>query len=341
VLVDRERVTRTLVGLRPYRPAGFVVRREEHGDATIVHDYGHGGGGISLSWGTAQLAFEEIGDARNRDCAVLGCGAVGLATACLLQRRGRQVTIYARDLPPATTSNVPGCQWLPVSVYDPFRASAEFEEMFLAAGRIAFRHFLDIVGDDYGVRWIDSYIVRNGPIRLPPYLADLADLYPGGEDLSPGDHPFDRTHARRLRTLFVDISVYLNALLAAFRIAGGRVVVREFADRADVLRLEEKVILNCTGLGSKKLFGDDELIPVKGQLLVLPPQPEVDYTLSADGGTLYMHPRKDGILLGGTFEPGIASLEPNPAETERVLQGHARLFGDLRGQTFRASFIPV
>lgn len=329
------------MGLRPYRPMGFVVRKEEHGDAAIIHNYGHGGGGISLSWGTAHLAIEQVREARHGDCAVLGCGAVGLATACLLQRRGRRVTIYARDLPPETTSNVPGSQWLPVSVYDPFRVSGEFEETFLAAGRIAFGHFLDLVGDDYGVRWIDSYVLRNGPIRLPPYLEGLADLYPGGEDLSPRDHPFDRTHARRLRTLFVDASVYLKAVLAAFRIAGGRVVVREFADRADVLRIEEKVIVNCTGLGAKNLFGDEELVPVKGQLLVLPPQPEVDYTLSADGGTLYMHPRKDGILLGGTFEPGVTGLDPNPAEVERVLEGHARLFGNLRDRSFRASSIPV
>jgi glycine/D-amino acid oxidase-like deaminating enzyme len=45
--------------------------------------------------------------------AVLGCGGVGGATARLLQRRGWRVRIYARDLPPETTSNIAGAQWLP------------------------------------------------------------------------------------------------------------------------------------------------------------------------------------------------------------------------------------
>ena len=328
VHVSRERILGTVVGLRPYRPSGFVVRAERHGDRTIVHNYGHGGGGISLSWGTAYLAAEEVRDNMHRECAVLGCGAVGLATACLLQRRGRKVTIYAGKLPPETTSNVPGSQWLPVSVYDPLFAGPEFEERLLFASRIAFRCFQDLVGHDYGVRWIDSFTVRDEPIRFPPYFEDLADLYPEAEDLLSSDHPFDRRFARRVRTLFVETPVYLEAVLNAFRIAGGRVVVREFGDRNDVLRLEEKVIVNCTGLGSGALFGDEEMIPVKGQLVILPPQPEVDYTLSADGGTLYMHPRRDGILLGGTHEPGVASLTPNQAEIERVLDGHACLFGE-------------
>src|SRR5580765_4946143 len=54
-----DRVIRTAVGLRPFRPAGFVVRGERLSDKTIVHHYGHGGAGITLSWGTATLALEE------------------------------------------------------------------------------------------------------------------------------------------------------------------------------------------------------------------------------------------------------------------------------------------
>src|SRR5262249_27311179 len=42
VLVDPERIIRRVVGLRPYRPSGFVVRAERLGDKLLVHDYGHG-----------------------------------------------------------------------------------------------------------------------------------------------------------------------------------------------------------------------------------------------------------------------------------------------------------
>src|ERR1700749_3615103 len=52
VRVSPDREIRTVVGLRPYRPSGFVVRAEKIGDTLVVHNYGHGGSGITLSWGT-------------------------------------------------------------------------------------------------------------------------------------------------------------------------------------------------------------------------------------------------------------------------------------------------
>src|SRR5205814_10085949 len=51
VRVSAARVIREVVGLRPFRPSGFVVRAEGLGDKTLIHNYGHGGGGVSLSWG--------------------------------------------------------------------------------------------------------------------------------------------------------------------------------------------------------------------------------------------------------------------------------------------------
>ena len=99
VNVSNERIIRTVTGLRPFRPSGFVVRTESIEGKTIVHNYGHGGGGITLSWGTAHLAVEQALPTNARRMAVLGAGAVGLATARLLQEHGVEVTIYAKDLP--------------------------------------------------------------------------------------------------------------------------------------------------------------------------------------------------------------------------------------------------
>src|SRR5260370_17935507 len=60
VLVSPDREIRTVVGLRPYRPSGFVVRAEKLGEKLIIHNYGHGGGGITLSWGTSHIATEFL-----------------------------------------------------------------------------------------------------------------------------------------------------------------------------------------------------------------------------------------------------------------------------------------
>ena len=58
VRVSWDRVIRTTVGLRPHRPSGFVLRAERLDAKTVIHNYGHGGSGMSLSWGTAFLAAE-------------------------------------------------------------------------------------------------------------------------------------------------------------------------------------------------------------------------------------------------------------------------------------------
>ena len=119
--------------------------------------------------------------------------------------------------------------------------------------------------------------------------------------------------------------VYLNALLRDYQLAGGRVVAREFENVDQLLGLSEPVLVNCTGLGAKLLFGDEELHPIKGQLTVLLPQPEIDYTMT-DGGELYMMPRRDGIVLGGTHDADEWSLEPSDSDMRRVIDGHTKFF---------------
>src|SRR5215212_5897624 len=105
VKVARNRIIREVVGLRPYRPSGFVVDAQRFGSKLLVHNYGHGGGGVTLSWGTASLAVDMARDflvarktARPTHFAVLGCGVSGLSIARLLQRRFQNgpgtVTIY-------------------------------------------------------------------------------------------------------------------------------------------------------------------------------------------------------------------------------------------------------
>ena len=88
VKVARDRIIREVVGLRPFRAEGFVVDAQRVGNKLLIHNYGHGGGGMTLSWGTAYLAVEKAAETGQTDFAVLGCGGVGLATARLLQRRG-------------------------------------------------------------------------------------------------------------------------------------------------------------------------------------------------------------------------------------------------------------
>jgi glycine/D-amino acid oxidase-like deaminating enzyme len=157
----------------------------------------------------------------------------------------------------------------------------------------------------------------------------MPDLYPDAVDLGPRDHPFPARYARRFTTMLIETSIYMRALLAEFLTAGGRLVVRELGDRRALAALEEPLVFNCTGLGARNLVGDEELTPAKGQLTFLLPQPEIDY-ITLPGNGLYMFPRSDGILLGGTFERGNWTLEPDPEAERRVIEGHRQFFEAMR-----------
>ena len=80
-------------------------------------------------------------------------------------------------------------------------------------------------------------------------------------------------------------------------------------------------------LGAAALFGDEELVPAKGQLVFLPPDPGVDYmTFGGGEGLLHMFPRGDVLLLGGIFRRGDSSANAEAQETERIVHEHEALF---------------
>jgi len=345
VNVSRDRLIREVVGLRPYRAEGFVVDAERLGEKLLIHNYGHGGAGITLSWGTAALAVALARDfvgARTarpqrglrpaqRRFAVLGCGVNGLSTARLLQRSFQDgpgtVTIYARDLPPGTTSNVAGGFWSPTTLYEPEFVSAKFLEQFRQACRISNRAYQLLVGPEYGVRWIDTFSLYDNEEELTSELPGGNDLYPEYKVHRDAKRYFGAPYARQYSTMLIEPSIYLNALLRDFYIAGGKLVVKEFHSREEIARLPEPVVFNCAGLGARALFGDEKLGPVRGQLEVLLPQAEIDYCYLGNG---YMFPRRDGVILGGTFDHGDWSLEPKPEQTTQILEAHAEIMKGLK-----------
>jgi D-amino-acid oxidase len=291
-----------------------------------VHNYGHGGGGVSLSWGVAVLAAEQARNLEDKSLAVVGCGVVGLSTARVLQRRGKAVTIYTRELPPETTSNVAGALWYPTHVYDPQRVSSTFLERYGLACRLAHREFQSYVGPDYGVRWMETYTLSSGPVGRE--LPGGPELYPETRFHADAQRGYGFPHVRQFTSLMIEPQIYLRALLRDFHMAGGKVVVRELKTREEVAQLPERVVFNCTGLGARAIFGDQGMASMRGQIEVLLPQPELDYGYLAN--SLYMFPRADGVILGGTFEAGNWAMDADEATTRRIIEGNAQIARGLR-----------
>ena len=328
--ISMDAVIRVIVGHRPYRANGFRVEHELYDDKVVIHNYGHGGGGLSLGWGSSALAAHEVAGRVPGEAAVVGSGIMGLCTARLLQDAGWSVTIYTRDVYRHTTSNVAAGEWGPFSTHDASKVDAAFLARLDWAARVSHHAYTNLTGSKYGIRWMETYDLYDAPPGEPVY-GSFEDLFTYKGDLAPGEHPFGNRHARRMVTMQIDPGTLLRQITADFQLAGGRFVIRNFADRADVLSLRENVIFNCTGLGAAVLFDDPDLVPVKGQLVFLPPDPAIDYMTFGGGsggqhGFLHMFPRRDVLVLGGTFKPGDDSRNVEAGETERIVQEHRKLF---------------
>jgi glycine/D-amino acid oxidase-like deaminating enzyme len=255
--------------------------------------------------------------------AVIGAGVMGLTTARLVQEAGFPVTIYTEALTPHTTSNIAGGQISPFGHYEQEAVTPEWREQFAAAMEYSWRRFQILVGDDYGIRWLPTFqqTGSGGPRRGDPF-------HPGTRRLIQAEHPFPVEHMIVYNTMYVETGRFLRQLTRDVQIAGGRVEVRRFATPADIAALPEALVFNCTGLGARDLFGDKDMHPVRGQLAILLPQPEVRYAFQGQAG--YMFPRADGILLGGTFEQDQWDTTPKPEAIARIVESHKTLFSGFR-----------
>src|SRR5258708_21352847 len=154
-----DRIFDIAVCLRPFRPAGPRVEIERLGDTLVVHNYGHGGSGWSLSWGSSARAVRLAMQASPGEVAVIGCGILGLTSAILAQRAGARVTIHARQQLPLTTSARPTGQCTPDSrIALTSAARPDFAAVWEEMARTAFKAHRDYLGlPGTPVELIDHY----------------------------------------------------------------------------------------------------------------------------------------------------------------------------------------
>jgi FAD dependent oxidoreductase len=339
-----DRITQITVCTRPFRAQGPRLDVERIGRKIIVHNYGHGGSGWSLSWGSSSVAVEKAMAAGETDIAVIGCGALGLTSSLLLQRAGARVTIYAKELPPNVRSSLASGLWTPDSrICFEDSVTPQFKELWANMARKSFQTYQTLLGlPGNPVEFIDDYFVSDGS-TLPrggvandarPKFAELqreliGDLMPRSEDFTPGTHPFGERRLRRNTLMMFNISGYARLLMSDFLANGGRIEIAEFHAPADFERLREKVLINATGYGARALFGDESLIPVRGQLARMIPQPDVNYGLFYKGVSFV--PRRDGMVfqvVGDSDYYGFddATTAPDRAEAELAVNTIASLY---------------
>jgi glycine/D-amino acid oxidase-like deaminating enzyme len=306
-----DRLFRVTVCLRPFRAAGPRIEVEQVRGRRVVHNYGHGGSGWSLSWGSADMAVGLAMAEGAKDVAVIGAGALGLTAALTAQRRGAKVTIYAREQFPDVRSARATGTWSPDSrIAMAGAVDAGFGDRWERMARTSFstyQSYLGLAGDP--VEWTDRYSLSDGPpeAHIPsapvPGRTDeflrlenrLADIMPRSVEVAPGSHPFRASLVRRNSSLTFNVADLAHQLTSDFLIGGGRIVPMELHEPGDVAKIRQKTIINCTGYGARALWRDESIVPVRGQIAWLIPQAGATY--GAYYGSLSMIARRDGIVV--------------------------------------------
>src|SRR5580698_9837676 len=313
-----DRIFRVTVCLRPFRAAGPRLEVERVGDKTVIHNYGHGGSGWSLSWGSSSIAVEKALQAGERDIAVIGCGALGLTSAILLLRAGAKVTIYAKERPPDVRSARATGSFTPDSrVALTNSVAPDFPALWETMCRRSFHtyeSYLGMAGNP--VEWTDRYVLSDTDPAAPPansgtadqlsfarYEDRVSDLTPRLQDLPPGSHPFPTRYVQRTSSLMFNIAGYSRQLINDFLVEGGKIERVEFHAPSELSQLTQKVVINATGYGARALWKDESIVPVRGQIAWLIPQPEVNYGVLYNGE--FILARRDGIVV----QQGLSDME--------------------------------
>jgi D-amino-acid oxidase len=350
VRAHADRLFDITVCLRPFRAKGPRIETEQIGDALVVHNYGHGGSGWSLSWGSANLAIQKALVNSPNQVAVIGCGVIGLTSAIMAQRAGCAVTIYARDLLPQTRSARATGSWTPdsrISLRD--EAGPQFGELWEQMARFSFKTYRQYLGlPGTPVEWTDRYtlsdvppeqaraeaeVQKPGDLIFGQYSDRIADLTPRAQDLPEGATAFPVKYVSRSEAMQFNIADYGHTLMTDFFTAGGKFVRKEFHAPNDLTQLKEKVVINCPGYAAREWWNDTSIVPVRGQIQWLIPQPEVNYGFYYNGVSILS--RRDGIVVqdlnGGDMRGYNNSRElADRAEADHAVGVIAELYSRFR-----------
>ena len=305
-----------IAGLRPYREQTYRLQPENVGSKFVVHNYGHGGAGITLSWGCAQEVVDIVrtrGLADNDSIAVLGAGVMGLTAASLLLALNLKLTVYAKELPPDTTSHVAGGQWAPSMVNH--RDPTQFTRIL----RRAFSEHKSR-GPAYGVSPRENYTL----VHASNFESCPPDVIPRPTSFAHLPFAHLRSPGFGYATLLVEPPILLAKLQADLHAANVRLVPYEIATLGQISSLSETIVVNCTGLGSKAICDDRLMHSVKGQLVRLPPQANLQYLFAGHHG--YVFPRHDCVVVGGSEEMDVADPTPDMQICKAILANMKGLF---------------
>jgi glycine/D-amino acid oxidase-like deaminating enzyme len=329
-------------GVRPVRElaggppgsSGVRISRETIGAGSsrkhIIHNYGHGGAGITLSFGSARQAFDlidlsvrEVLAAGSRpSIIVLGSGIIGLTTAKQIvegwKREWPRLNLTVRAVAfRDTTSFIAGGQFEPSVIFGTYERAGRLPELHRLLNDSHRR--ICALGPDgrraYGItRRRNFSLVRD----IPGYRSAYMPRTIVAEPLRWQRFPFVGLEAfsgYEYETWLINPATMMPALRSELEDQGVQFSIgtRHAVARGAIPSLSQNIIVNCTGIGSAQIFPDAGLRGVRGHLVYLRNRDSLRYLLSAGCNVqrgdmtewrgAYLFARNDAIVVGGSWSP--------------------------------------
>jgi D-amino-acid oxidase len=243
------------------------------------------------------------------EVVVVGCGVIGLTCGIRLLEHF-PVKIIAHQIPPQTTSDVAGAFWEPYKAFPIDRV--------LGWAKISLEEFYRLSKiPETGVSITTMLQACEEPTEAPWWMDVPKSARPAlMSELPPGHVCGFVFTVPKMET-----PLYMPYLLKRFEQDGGVVAqVEQPLDLAELYK-DNRVIINCTGLGARTFCQDSGVYPLRGQVIRVR-APAIKFIHDSFGaiGPTYVVPRQDDCVLGGTLEANDWNIEPDPAIAEDILR---------------------
>jgi len=264
--------------------------------------------------------------------AIVGAGISGLSCAYTLMDKNYSIDIFAKEFSPNITSNKAAAFWFPYHIRNDKRG--------IEWGNKSYALYKKLAADkSSGISMKQLTKVLRKDVTEEE--SEWVDFMPEGSYHLIKDTLIHSRYAKAYNVVVPLIETqiflpYLQNTLIENKVKFIRRAIKNFKQ----LSPEYDAVINCAALGARELCNDQTVIPVRGQVALLAPKNDLPIFLDNER-PLYIVPRKDAIIIGGTYEEGVEKEITEPATIKKLLQNAYEVFPSLKAQKVIGSWAGI
>ncbi|RPG71987.1 MAG: FAD-binding oxidoreductase [Euryarchaeota archaeon TMED192] len=263
------------------------------------------------------LAYSAAGCyGKSMFCTILGGGVSGLSTGIRLLERGLEVRLVAEKMSPETVSDTAAAWWYPFLVEPLIKTNRWSSESFREFIRLMEQEGLEFITMRMGREYLKQ------PCRSPGWSESIDHFRILEEHEVVDGYSF----GWEIEAPVIEMAHYMPWLKSRFKSLGGTIETRKLSSFNE---LESELIVNCSGLGAREICQDEEVVPVRGQVVYIRQDPGFGRYDQRPESLIYTIPRRDVTVLGGTAQKGDWTMEIREDDEEYILKKCESLWPEL------------